>query len=43
MPGQPPPAAAQSNVPLKYRSDATSRLSADLKLGDNPNVNFALD
>ncbi len=43
MPGKPPPTASESKVPLKYRSDATSELTAPLKEGDNLNVNFALD
>jgi hypothetical protein len=43
MPGKPPPKASESKVPLKYRSDATSGLTAELKEGDNPNKDFALD
>lgn len=43
MPGKPPPKPAESKVPPKYRSDATSGLTAELKEGDNPNKDFALD
>jgi hypothetical protein len=43
MPGKKPVTTPESNVPLKYRSDATSGLTATLKAGRNANVNFALD
>jgi hypothetical protein len=43
MLGKPPPTAPKSNIPLKYRSDATSGLTAELNEGDNPNKDFALD
>jgi hypothetical protein len=43
MLGKTPPPAPESKVPLKYRSDATSGLTATLKAGLNANVNFALD
>ncbi len=43
MPGKPPPKPSESKVPPKYRSDATSGLTAELQEGDNPNKDFALD
>lgn len=43
MPGKPPPKPSESTVPPKYRSDATSGLTAELQEGDNPNKDFALD
>lgn len=43
QPGQSPPPAPVSNVPLKYRSDATSGLTAEIKPGANPNLDFKLD
>jgi hypothetical protein len=42
-PGQKAAAAPDSNVPLKYRSDATSNLTAEIKPGANPNLDFKLD
>jgi hypothetical protein len=36
-------AAPASSVPLKFRSDATSGLTAEIKPGANPNVDFKLD
>ena len=43
MPGQTPPPTPESKVPLKYRSDATSGLTADIKPGANPDLDFKLD
>ena len=43
MSKKPATAAPASSVPPKYLSDATSGLTAELKAGDNPNKDFALD
>ena len=42
-PGQAAVPGPASNVPLKYRSDATSGLTAEIKPGANPNLDFKLD
>ena len=42
-PGQEAKPASASKVPLKFRSDATSGLTAEIKPGANPNVDFKLD
>lgn len=42
-PGQVASTPAKSSIPPKYRSDATSGLTAEIKPGSNSDLNFALD
>jgi hypothetical protein len=43
MPKEPPATEPTSNVPPKYLSVTSSGLTAEVRAGDNPNTDFALD
>jgi hypothetical protein len=43
MPGETPAAVPKSNIPDKYKSEGTSGLTAEIKAGENKDVDFKLD
>lgn len=43
MPGESPAAAEESAIPLKYRSESTSGLTADVKPGKTEGLTFNLE